>query len=85
MAFFYKRKYLCFMKLSELQKDSTAIITSLEALKDVNQIRLMEIGFVAGKQIKHLQSSILNGPISYEIEGTIIALSKSDTEKIEIS
>lgn len=73
------------MKLSELQKDSTAIITSLEDLKDVNQIRLMEIGFVPGKQIKRLQSSILNGPISYEIEGTIIALSKSDTEKIEIS
>lgn len=72
------------MKLSELEKESIAVIKSLEGLDDNNQIRLMEIGFVPGKQIKRLQSTIFNGPISFEIEGHIIALSKKDAEKIEI-
>lgn len=72
------------MKLSELQKDTKANIRSIDALEDTNQIRLMEIGFVPGKEIRRLQSTILRGPISFEIEGTIIALSKNDAEKIEV-
>lgn len=73
------------MKLSELKKESKAKIVSISDLEDTNQIRLMEIGIVPGKEIKRLQSSILNGPISYEIEGTIIALSKKDSSKIEVA
>ncbi len=72
------------MKLSELKKETKAIIKSLEDLDDKSQIRLMEIGFVPGKEIKRLQSTILSGPISFEIEGHIIALSKKDADKITV-
>ena len=73
------------MILSDLDRNASAIIATLEQLSDLDQIRLMEMGFLPGKTIKKLNSAILNGPISFEIEGTILALTKKDTDQIEIT
>lgn len=70
------------MKLSEISKNQSFLIDSLEELSETEQIRLLEIGVLPGKSIIKLQSSVLNGPVSFEIEGNIIALSKKDTERI---
>jgi Fe2+ transport system protein FeoA len=72
------------MRLTELQKDQVGIIESLNQFKDSDQIRLIEMGFIPGKSIKKLNSSILSGPISYEVEGVIMALSKKDAAKITL-
>ena len=73
------------MNLSDLEKDKTVVIESLSELSKTKQIRLMELGFVPGKEIKRVQSSILNGPIAFEIEGTIVALSKEDANLISFA
>ncbi|MCB0479013.1 MAG: FeoA family protein [Crocinitomicaceae bacterium] len=72
------------MKLSALKKNESAFIDSLDLLSETEQIRLIEIGVLPGKSIRKIQETILKGPISYEIEGNIVALSKKDVEKIEI-
>ena len=72
------------MKLSDLEKNESAYIESLELLTETQQIRLIEIGVLPGKSIRKIQGTILKGPVSFEIEGNIVALSKKDVEKIEI-
>lgn len=72
------------MKLTELKINQEAFIESLLNLEEVEQIRLMEMGFLPGKLVRKLNSSILSGPISFEIEGSILALTKIDAEKVLI-
>ena len=69
------------MKLNELNINETAKITYVEAPPDIKR-RLMDIGFNKGVKTK----PILNGKSmrAYNIKGTLIALRKEDTSKIEV-
>ena len=69
------------MKLNELGLNKNAKLTNIEAPSDIKR-RLMDIGFTKGVKIK----PILDGKSmrAYNIKGTLIAVRKEDTSKIEV-
>ncbi|MDE5764988.1 MAG: ferrous iron transport protein A [Ruminococcus sp.] len=71
-------------QLSELKENETAVIESadLSALSDSGAF-LKEIGFVSGTVIKCLHRSFSGDPTAYLIKGAVIALRRSDSDKIK--
>ena len=69
------------MNLNELSINKVGKIISIDAPSDIKR-RLMDIGFNKGVKIK----PILNGSSmrAYSIKGSIIAVRKEDTSKIEV-
>ncbi len=69
------------MSLNELEINKEGKITIVDAPKDIRR-RLMDIGFNKGTIIKPL----LNGKSmrAYKLKGSIIAIRKEDTSKIEV-
>ncbi len=69
------------IKLSELATGAEAIISSLENESSVNE-RLTELGFYPGARIRALYRAIFGDPTAYMIQNAVIALRRSESEKI---
>lgn len=69
------------MSLNKLEINKEGKITIVDAPKDIRR-RLMDIGFNKGTKIEPL----LNGKSmrAYKLKGSIIAIRKEDTSKIEV-
>ena len=67
--------------LDELKTGQSALISTLEgdgAIRD----RLTDLGFTKNSRITCLFSSMWNDPRAYEVKGSVVALRKSDAQKI---
>ena len=71
------------MTLDKLKTDEIGVILKISgdtALK----LRLLDMGFVSGTEIKMLKTAPFGDPLEFLIRGYRIALRKKDTAKIEI-
>jgi len=71
------------MRLSELHNNETGIITKVRG-RGAFRKRILEMGFVKGKQVKVIKNAPLKDPIQYSIMGYEISLRRSEASLIEV-
>lgn len=69
------------MRLSELQTGATGIIAKVNGHGSFRK-RLIEMGFIAGKQVTSVMNAPLKEPIEYEILGYRLSLRREEADKI---
>jgi ferrous iron transport protein B len=72
------------MLLSELGIGESGLITKVKG-RGAFRKRINEMGFVRGRQVKHVRGAPLNDPIEYSILGYEVSLRKSESQLIEIA
>jgi ferrous iron transport protein B len=71
------------MKLSELQTGEKAVIVRVHGHGSFRK-RLIEMGFIQGKEVTVVLNAPLKDPIEYEIIGYKISLRREEAEQIEV-
>ena len=71
------------MNLYELPLNSIGIIDNLNCNGNIRR-RLLDLGLVKNSSITPILESPSGDPRAFEIRGTIIAIRREDTEKIEV-
>ncbi|MBN1598243.1 MAG: ferrous iron transport protein B [Bacteroidales bacterium] len=71
------------MRLSDLKTGEYAAITSVKG-RGAFRRRIMEMGFIRGKQIKVIKNAPLKDPIEYSLMNYRISLRRSEAELIEV-
>lgn len=71
------------MNLSELKNGSTATIVGISGETAIIK-RLVEMGFVKGREIKAIKNAPLRDPIEYELMGYSISLRREEAERVQI-
>lgn len=71
------------LKLNELKKGYTGIIRRIEC-ENYIKVRLMDMGFNKGEEIKLILVSPSKTIRAYLIKNTLISLRDSDAKKIEV-
>ena len=71
------------MKLSELKTGESGIIVKVQGHGGFRK-RIIEMGFVKGKQVKVLLNAPLQDPVKYKIMGYEVSLRHQEAEMIEI-
>ena len=71
------------MKLSELKQGQSGIIIKVKGHGQFRK-RIIEMGFVRGKEIKVIRYAPLKDPIEYQIMGYEVSLRRSEAELIEV-
>src|SRR5690554_4623723 len=72
------------MRLSELQTGQKGYITKVYGSGAFRK-RLLEMGFVRGKEVKSILNAPLKDPIKYEIMEYEVSLRRSEAVMIEVS
>ncbi len=71
------------MNLSELKNGSSAIIVGVGG-ESTTIKRLVEMGFIKGREIKAIKNAPLKDPIEYELMGYNISLRREEASLVEI-
>jgi len=71
------------LKLSELKKQEEAIVKKVNASGELKQ-RLASFGLLKGANIKIIDCSLGKSTIEIMVDGTLLALRKSEAENIEV-
>lgn len=71
------------MNLCDLEVNHECIIKKLNTEGAIHQ-RLQDIGIIPGNIIKCILISPFKDPKAYKINGTLIAIRKEDSKKIEV-
>jgi len=71
------------VRLSELNSGNKAIITKVRG-RGAFRKRIMEMGFVKGKEVTVVKNAPLKDPIEYNIMGYEVSLRKSEAQLIEV-
>ena len=71
------------MLLSELKQGEKAIISKIKG-RGAFRKRILEMGFIAGREIEFIKKAPLNDPFEYRIMGYDLSLRRSESELIEI-
>ena len=71
------------MKLSELQTGEKAVIVRIHGYGPFRK-RLIEMGFIQGKEVTVVLNAPLKDPIEYEIIGYRISLRREEADQIEV-
>lgn len=71
------------MKLSELKDNDKAVIVKVRG-RGAFRKRIIEMGFVRGKEIKVVKYAPLKDPVEYRIMGYDVSLRKAEAELIEV-
>ncbi|MGL4370224.1 MAG: FeoB small GTPase domain-containing protein, partial [Spirochaetota bacterium] len=72
------------MNLSELKMGQTGIILKVKG-RGAFRKRILEMGFVAGKEVTAVKEAPLTDPVEYIIMGYNVSLRKNEAKMIEIS
>lgn len=72
------------MNLSQLNNGTTAIIVGVEG-ESTTIKRLVEMGFVKGREIKAIKSAPLNDPVEYELMGYKVSLRRTEAEAVQVA
>ena len=70
------------MKLNDLKIDDKAVITKVNADKNIKS-RLLDMGVVKGTTIQKVLVSSGDNMVGYFIKGAVVAIRKDDTKDIE--
>ena len=71
------------MKLSELQTGEKAVIVRVNGHGSFRK-RLIEMGFIQGKEVRVVLNAPLKDPIEYEIIGYKVSLRREEARQIEV-
>ncbi len=71
------------MNLSDLEINHKCIVKKLNTTGAIHQ-RLQDIGIIPGNSISCVLISPFKDPKAFKINGSIIAIRKEDSEKIEV-
>ena len=71
------------MKLSDLKRDDKGIITKVLGRGPFRK-RIIEMGFIRGKEVIVIQNAPLKDPIHYRVMGYDVSLRRSDAALIEV-
>ena len=71
------------MRLSELRTGEKGIIVKIMG-RDTFRKRIIEMGFIRGKEVQVIQNAPLKDPIHYRIMGYDVSLRRQDAELIEV-
>ncbi|MFI3288443.1 MAG: ferrous iron transport protein B [Rikenellaceae bacterium] len=71
------------MNLSELSNGSSATIVGISGDTTIIK-RLVEMGFVKGREIKAIKNAPLRDPVEYELMGYNISLRRQEAESVQI-
>ena len=71
------------MKLSELKTGETGIIVKVSGYGGFRK-RIIEMGFINGKEVKVLLNAPLQDPVKYRIMGYEVSLRHSEADLIEV-
>ena len=71
------------MMLNDIEIDKEVIIKRINCSDSIKR-RIMDLGIIEKTKIKPVFKSSLGDPIAYEVRGSLIALSKEETERIEV-
>lgn len=71
------------MRLSELKSGDTAVIIKILGHGAFRK-RMIEMGFVKGRDIKVLMAAPLRDPVKYEIMGYEVSLRRSEADLVEV-
>lgn len=77
------KSYFCVMKLSELKAGQKAVIQRVDGTGQFRK-RILEMGFVQGKEVTVVQGAPLKDPIYYRILDYNVSLRLEDGAKIEV-
>lgn len=72
------------MKLSELNRNDKAIIVKVLG-RGAFRKRIIEMGFVKGKEVEVVSNAPLGDPVYYKVMGYNVSLRKDDAELIEVA
>lgn len=72
------------MKLSELTKDDKAVIVKVSG-RGAFRKRIIEMGFIKGKEVEVVRSAPLGDPVYYKVMGYNVSLRKGDAELVEVA
>ncbi len=70
--------------LASLSEGECAVVTELHSNGSMRR-RLMDMGLIEGTGVRCLHRSPSGDPVAYLIRGAVIALRKTDSEKIIVS
>ena len=71
------------MKLSELSDNDRGIIFKVRG-RGAFRKRILEMGFVKGKEVKVIKNAPLKDPVEYEIMGYQVSLRRSEASLIDV-
>ena len=71
------------MKLSELKTGEHGVIVKVTGHGGFRK-RIVEMGFIKGKEVEVLLNAPLQDPVKYKIMGYEVSLRHSEAEKIEV-
>ena len=71
------------MRLSELRTGEKGIIVKIMG-RGAFRKRIIEMGFIRGKEVQVIQNAPLKDPIHYRIMGYDVSLRRQDAELIEV-
>ena len=71
------------MMLNDIEIDKEVIIKRINCSDSIKR-RIMDLGIIEKTKIKPVFKSPLGEPIAYEVRGSLIALRKEETERIEV-
>lgn len=71
------------MKLSELKPGTSAVITKVDGSRQFRK-RILEMGFIQGKEVTAVQGAPLKDPMNYRILGYHVSLRLEDARLIEV-
>jgi len=75
--------YLCSMKLSELKNGESGYIVKVLGHGGFRK-RIVEMGFIRGKEVKVLLNAPLQDPVKYKIMGYEVSLRRAEASRIEV-
>lgn len=79
----FYRLYAWCMRLSELRRNESGIITKVRG-RGAFRKRILEMGFVKGKEVTVVKNAPLQDPIEYNIMGYQVSLRRSEASLIEV-
>ena len=71
------------MKLTELKSGESGIITKVRGRGAIRK-RILEMGFVKGKEVKVIKNAPFRDPVEYKILDYNISLRRSEARMIDI-
>lgn len=72
------------MFLSDIKEGKYAVIRGLNFNSEF-KVRLRDMGFCEGEQIKCLKKALFRSPVLYRVKDSSIALRTVDAKRIEVS
>lgn len=71
------------MTLADMKENDRAIISHISNECEIKR-RLFDMGFIKGNEISCVRRNPFGSPIAYCVEGSVIALRKTDAQKVGV-